>query len=151
MTLMKKEKYLNLTIYLLIGILPLSALGYYFAVENESLFYLYQWLLSALIVLAGILAIKCIVSLSGGLKWVAIAIFVFLLEFSVLGLFLGPFTHFLMIYLYYLVALISLVVFITAIKKSRSYRYLPVIFILFTGLTSIYVIFLNLLWGNNLS
>lgn len=142
---------LKLNVYLLLTIIPLSVLGYYFAVNNESLFFLYEWLLAALVIISILFSIKNIVSIRNELRWVAISILAFLIQFSVLGLFLGPLTHYLMFYLYYVFAILSFVVFIITIRKNNTLRIIPIIFSIITGLFTLYIVFLNALWGNNFS
>jgi hypothetical protein len=112
---------------------------------------LYEWLLAALVIISILFSIKNIVSIRNGLKWVAISILAFLIQFSVLGLFLGPLTHYLMIYLYYVVGILSFVVFIVTMRKNKTFRIIPIIFTILTGLFTLYIVFLNGLWGNNLS
>lgn len=147
----KETFYLKLNVYLLLTIIPLSALGYYFAVHKESLFFLYEWLLTALVIISILFSIKNIVSIRNGLKWVAISILAFLIQFSVLGLFLGPLTHYFMIYLYYVVAILSFIVFIVTMRKNKTFRIITIIFTILTGFFTLYIVFLNALWGNNLS
>lgn len=142
---------LKLNVYLLLIILPLSILGYYFAVNNESLFFLYEWLLAVLIMTLISFSIKNIVSIKNNLRWVAISILAFLIQFSVLALFLGPLTHYLMFYLYYVIAIVSFTVFIITIRKNKTLRVVPLIFFMLTGLFTLYIMTLNALWGTNLS
>ncbi|MCM3727797.1 hypothetical protein M3226_19235 [Neobacillus cucumis] len=148
---MKETFYLKLNVYLLLTIIPLSVLGYYFAVLHESMFFLYEWLLAGLVLISIFISIKNIVSIRSGLKWVAISILAFLLQFSVLGLFLGPYTYFLMIYLYYVVAILSFIVYIVTMRKSKTFKTVPIIFTILTGLFTLYMVFLDALWGSNLS
>ena len=115
------------------------------------MFFLYEWLLAALVVISVLFSIKNIVSIRNGLKWVAISILASLIQFSVLGLFLGPLTHYLMIYLYYVVAIVSFVVFIVTMRKIKTFKVIPIIFTILTGFITLYMVFLNALWGNNLS
>ena len=142
---------LKLNMYLLLIIIPLSALGYYFAVNNESLFFIYEWLLAALVIALVIFSIKNILSIKDNLRWVAASILAFLIQFSVLALFLGPLTHHLMFYLYYICAIVSITVFIITIRKNKTLRVIPLIFFMFTGLFTLYILALNALWGTNLS
>jgi hypothetical protein len=144
----KEIYYLKLNIYLLLLIIPLSALGYYFSVHNESLFFLYEWLLVALIIASILFSIKNIVSIKNERKWVAISILAFLIQFSVLGLFLGPLSNKLMIYLFYVVAIISFVVFIISIRKNKILKIIPIVFMILTGIFTLYMIFINAMWGN---
>lgn len=45
-----ETKYIKINVLLLIAIIPLSIVGYLFAVSYESLFYIYEWLLALLII-----------------------------------------------------------------------------------------------------
>ncbi|WP_229731577.1 hypothetical protein [Bacillus thermotolerans] len=147
----KETFYLKLNIYLLLAIIPLSVLGYYFAVYRESLFFLYEGLLAALIIFSVILAIRNIAAIQSELKWTAISILAFFAQFSVLALFLGPLTHYPMIYLYYTAAVLSFIVFVTAIRKNTAFRLLPVLFIVLTSCFTLYILLLHSLWGNQLN
>jgi hypothetical protein len=145
---MKEIFYLKLNVYILLTIIPLSILGYYFAVHNESLFFLYEWLLVALVVVSILFSIKNIVSIKNERKWIAISILAFLIQFSVLGLFLGPFSNISMIYLFYVVATLSFIVFLITIRKNKILKMIPIIFIIITGFFTLYMAFLNAMWGN---
>jgi hypothetical protein len=50
-------KYIKINLYLFLGILPLSIVGYYFAVNKENLFFLYEWSILILIVASLIFSI----------------------------------------------------------------------------------------------
>jgi hypothetical protein len=145
---MKEIYYLKLNVYLLLTIIPLSALGYYFAVYNESLFFLYEWLLVALVIVSILFSIKNIVSIKNERKWIAVSILAFLIQFSVLGLFLGPFSNYPIIYLFYVVALVSLVVFLLTLRKNKILKVIPIIFMIVTGFFTLYMAFINVMWGN---
>lgn len=147
----KQNFNLKLNVYLLLTIIPLSVLGYYFAVNNESLFFLYEWLVAALVIFLMLFSIKNIVSIRNELRWVAISILVFLIQFSVLGLFLGPLTHYLIFYFYYISAILSFVASGITIRKNKTLRIIPIILIIITGLFTLYIVLLNALWGTNLS
>lgn len=151
METIKETFNLKLNVYLLLIIIPLSILGYYFAVNNESLFFLYEWMLAALVISLIIFTVKNIVSIKDNLKWIAISILTFLIQFSVIALFLGPLTHHLMFYLYYVIAIVSFTVFIITIRKNKSFSVIPVIFFIITGLFTLYIIALNAIWGSDLS
>jgi hypothetical protein len=144
----KEIHYLKLNVYLLLLIIPLSALGYYFAVHNESLFFLYEWLLVALVIVSILFSIKNIVSIKNERKWIAISILAFLIQFSVLGLFLGPLSNKLMIYLFYIVAILSFVIFIISIRKNKILKTIPIVFMILTGIFMLYMVFINAMWGN---
>lgn len=148
---MKEIFHLKLNVYLLLLIIPLSVLGYYFAVNNESLFFLYEWSLAALLIILIVLSIKNSVSIKNNLKWVAISNVAFLIQFSILGLFLGPLTYYQMFYLYYVFAIGSFLIFILTIRKNKDVRMIPIIFMILTGLFTFYIVFINLLWGTDLS
>lgn len=145
---MRETSNLKLNVYLLLAIIPLSALGYYFAVQKEELFFLYEWLLAALVIVSVLLSIKNIVSIKNEQKWIAVSILAFLLQFSVLGLFLGPLTHYWVIYLYYVVAVLSVVIFIITMGKSKRLKMVPIVFTILTALFTFYMLFLNAMWGN---
>lgn len=148
---MKDTFFLKLNGYLLLTIIPLSMLGYYFAVHNESLFFLYEWLLVALVIILAGFSIRNIVSIIDTTRWVAISILTFLIQFSVLGLFWGPLSYFLMFYLYYAVAILSIIIFIITMRKNKTLRSIPIIFIILTGFFTLYMVFLNTIWGSSLS
>lgn len=148
---MKETFYLKLNGYLLLTIIPLSMLGYYFAVHNESMFFLYEWLLVALVIMLAGFSIRNIVLIRETTRWVAISILTFLMQFSVLGLFLGPFSYFLMIYLYYAVAILSIIIFIITMRKNKTLKSIPIILIILTGFFTLYMVFLNMIWGSSLS
>ncbi|WP_342542083.1 hypothetical protein MHH33_14125 [Paenisporosarcina sp. FSL H8-0542] len=112
---------------------------------------MYEWLLVAIVLISVLFSIKNIVSIKSRLKWVAISILAFLIQFAVLGLFLGPLTHYLMIYLFYVVAILSFAIFIITIRKNETLRIIPLSFTILTGFFTLYMVFLNALWGNNLS
>ncbi|MEK5393436.1 hypothetical protein NSQ59_24315 [Margalitia sp. FSL K6-0131] len=145
---MRETSNLKLNVYLLLAIIPLSALGYYFAVQKEELFFLYEWLLAALVIVSVLLSIKNIVSIKNEKKWIAVSILAFLLQFSVLGLFLEPLTHYWVIYLYYVVAVLSVAIFIITMGKSKRLKMVPIVFTILTALFTFYMLFLNAMWGN---
>ncbi|MGV3464982.1 MAG: hypothetical protein ACO1OT_06795 [Heyndrickxia sp.] len=145
---MRETYKLKLNVYLLLAILPLSAIGYYLAVQKEELFFLYEWLLTALVIVSAILSIKNIISIRNEQKWVAISILAFLIQLSVFALFLGPLTYYWLIYLYYAVAFISIVAFFMTIGKIKSLKAVPIIFTTLTVIFSFYMVFLNAMWGS---
>ncbi|WP_409305121.1 hypothetical protein [Peribacillus sp. SCS-155] len=148
---MKGTYSIKLNLYLLLMIIPLSALGYYFAVHDKTRFFLYEWLLAAIVIVSLFLSIKSIISSTNGSRWASMSIFAFLVQFSVLALFLGPLTHYAMFYVYYVATAFSLTVFIMAIRKKTALRLIPAIFILLSCSFTIYVLFLHALWAHNLS
>jgi hypothetical protein len=56
-------KYIKINALLLLAIIPLSVVGYLFAVYDESLFFLYEWLLALLILSSTILSIISIIKM----------------------------------------------------------------------------------------
>lgn len=148
---MEEIKYVKINALLLLAIIPLSVVGYLFAVYNESLFFLYEWLLTLLILGSTILSIISIVKIKGNLKWVSISILAFLIQFSVLGLFLGPFTEYGLFSLFYIVTFFAVVVFVAAFRKIDKFKFLPIIFIILSIMFTFYMLLLNNLWGRDLS
>ncbi|MCM3236536.1 hypothetical protein M3589_02235 [Heyndrickxia oleronia] len=139
---------LKLNAYLLLLIIPISVIGYYFAVEKENLFFVYEWMLTVLVITLMLYSIKNILMIRNSLIWVAISIFVFLIQFAVFGLFLGPFSNYAMIYVYYLAAIISFIVYVITLTKSNRMRMVPIIFIIITGIFTFYMVFISAMWGN---
>jgi hypothetical protein len=144
-------KYIKLNAFLLLAIIPLSVVGYFFAVYNESLFFLYEWLLTLLILASIIFSIISIVKIKSDLKWISISILVFLVQFSVLSLFLGPFTEYGLFSLFYIVTSCAVIVFIVAFRKVDKFKFLPIIFIIFSVAFTFYMLLLNNLWGRDLN
>ncbi|MEH6939990.1 hypothetical protein V7056_19415 [Bacillus sp. JJ664] len=148
---MKDLRYITINSLLLLAIIPLSLVGYYFAVYNESLFFIYEWLLSITVVTVFILAIIGIVKIQSKLKWISISIFAFMIQFSVLSLFLGPFTKYPLFILYYFIAAIAFVLFILAIRNVDKLKFIPIIFTVLSVIFTLYMMLLNNLWGMDLS
>ncbi|TLS37171.1 hypothetical protein [Pseudalkalibacillus caeni] len=144
---MSEVKSIKVNALMLLMIIPLSLLGYYFAVEKESLFFIYEGLFSLLIVSSVIMAMRNIVKSESSLKWVSVSILAFLLQLSVLGIFLGPFSFYSMFYLYYVTAIITIMVYVISLTKAERFKFLPVLFIVLSVLMTFYMIFLNMLWG----
>lgn len=74
-----------------------------------------------------------------------------MIQFSVLSLFLGPFTKYAIFMVYYLVAFIAFVVFIVTIKKVDKFKYIPIFFTVISIIFTLYMFLLNNLWGKDLS
>lgn len=148
---MKELRYLTINSLLLLAIVPLSLIGYVFAVYNESLFFIYEWLFSLNVVGVFILAIIGIVKIQSKLKWISISILAFMIQFSVFSLFLGPFTKYPLFTLYYFIAGIAFVLFILAIRKVDKFKFIPIIFTVLSIILTLYMILLNNLWGKDLS
>jgi hypothetical protein len=149
--MMKENKYVKLNVCLLLGVIPLSVLGYTFAVYNESLFFLYEWLLLLLLLASIILSIIGIIKTKSNLQWISTSFLAFLVQFSVLSLFLGPFTEYVWFSLYYFVAFCAFIVFIVTINKVDRFKPIPIIFIIISLLFTFYMLLLNNLWGTGLS
>ncbi|MGX1901127.1 hypothetical protein EDD69_11341 [Thermolongibacillus altinsuensis] len=144
---MGEIKYIKINALLLLAIIPLSVVGYLFAVYDESLFFLYEWLLMLLILVSTILSIISIVKIKGNLKWVSISILAFLVQFLVLSLFLGPFTEYSLFSVFYIVTFFAIMIFIATFRKVEKFKFLPVIFIIVSIIFTFYMLFLNSLWG----
>jgi hypothetical protein len=142
--------YVKVTSLLLLSILPVSLIGYWFAVDHEHLFFLYEWAM-LFIILATFFFAMIGVAKDKYNKWPLNSIIGFTFQMAILFLFLGPFTHFAFILVYYVAATISAILMIMSIKKMQKYRFLPGIFLFISVLSTFYVIFLNSLWGNDLS
>lgn len=142
---------IKLNVFILLSILPLSAAGYFFAVYKEALFFLYEWLLALVILVSFILSIKGTFGMKSNLKWISFSILAFLVQLSVLALFLGPFTENGLFYVFYFVSACTFAVYLAAFRKARHFKFLLFAFsfvsILFTG----YMILLNSLWGSSLA
>jgi hypothetical protein len=144
-------KYIKINALLLLAIIPLSVVGYLFGVYNKSLFFLYELLLTLLIVGSTILSIISIVKIKGNLKWISISILAFLIQFSVLSLFLGPFTKYGLFSIFYIVTFFATIIFIITFIKVKKFKLLPIIFIIVSIIFTFYMLFLNSLWGRDLS
>jgi hypothetical protein len=144
-------KYIKINALLLLAIIPLSVVGYLFGVYNKSLFFLYELLLTLLIVGSTILSIISIVKIKGNLKWISISILAFLIQFSVLSLFLGPFTKYGLFSIFYIVTFFATIIFIITFIKVKKFKLLPITFIIVSIIFTFYMLFLNSLWGRDLS
>jgi hypothetical protein len=144
-------KYIKINALLLLAIIPLSVVGYLFGVYNKSLFFLYELLLTLLIVGSTVLSIISIVKIKGNLKWISISILAFLIQFSVLSLFLGPFTKYGLFSIFYIVTFFATIIFIITFIKVKKFKLLPIIFIIVSIIFTFYMLFLNSLWGRDLS
>lgn len=146
-----ETEYIKINVLLLFAIIPLSIVGYLFAVSYESLFFIYEWLLALLIISAMIWAVVSIVKIKTPLRWISISILAFLVQFSVLSLFLGPYTVNSFFCVFYVVTCLEVIILIMAIKKVKRFRHLPILFLIISGILTVYMMFLNSLWGSNLS
>lgn len=149
--LLKELRYITINSLLLLAIVPLSLVGYFFAVHHESLFYIYEWLLSIIVAGVFILAIIGVVKIQSKLKWISMSILAIMIQFSVLSLFLGPLTKYPLFILYYFIAAIAFVLFILAIRKVDKFKFIPIIFTVLSIILTLYMILLNNLWGKDLS
>lgn len=148
---MQTVHYIRTSSFLLIAIIPISVIGYLLAVDYEDLFYLYEWALSVLIAGAGGLALMGAVQMNGRIRWVQLSVLAFCVHFSVLGLFLGPFTIYPMFGVYYLVTVLALLVYVYTLFKVKQYRSVPVLLMVGSSLMTFYMMFLHMLWGANLT
>ncbi|MFD2443614.1 hypothetical protein ACFSO7_06380 [Bacillus sp. CGMCC 1.16607] len=148
---MNETKWIRYNLWLLLIIIPLSLVGYWFAVNKESLFYLYEWSVYLILLASIIVAFVGIVKVKSDVKWVSFSILAFLLQFVVLCLFLGPLSFSGLFYVFYILAIIALATYIIVIKKTKKYRLLSIIFFILTVMFILYMIILHSLWGNDLS
>ena len=148
---MQTVHYIRTSSFLLIAIIPISVIGYLLAVDYEDLFYLYEWALSVLIAGAGGMALTGAVQMNGRIRWVQLSVLAFCVHFSVLGLFLGPFTIYPMFGVYYLVTVLALLVYVYTLFKVKQYRSVPVLLMVGSSLMTFYMMFLHMLWGANLT
>lgn len=148
---MNESKWIKINIWLLFSIIPLSVLGYFFAVKKESLFPIYEWLVYLILFASIIVAIVGSVNVKSETKWVSISILTFLIQFMVLCLFLGPFSFYGMFPAFYITSLIALISYILTINKTKKFRFLTIIFLILNILFLLYMIMLHSFWGNNLS
>ncbi|WP_374722508.1 hypothetical protein [Peribacillus tepidiphilus] len=142
--------YVKVSGYLILAILPLSLIGYYFSGHHESVFFLYEWLFFTL--LLGALTFSIIgVFKNREQRWSLYSMVAFIVQFSVLSLFLGPLTFYQMFYFYYITATIGAFVYIWSIRKTKNYRFLPIVFFIISAMLTLYIVILNNLWGKDLS
>ncbi|WP_163100334.1 hypothetical protein [Peribacillus alkalitolerans] len=142
--------YVKVTSLLLLSILPFSLIGYWFAVDHEHLFFLYEGALLFIILATFFFAIKG-VSKDKKNKWTLISTLGFTFQMAILFLFLGPFTHYVFILIYYVATIVAAIMMIMSLKKMHKNRYLPITFLVISIISTLYVILLNNLWGSNLS
>ncbi|WP_108670325.1 hypothetical protein [Peribacillus acanthi] len=142
--------YAKATSLLLLSLIPLSFIGYWFAVDLEHLFFLYEWSLVVLMLAIVYFSFLGIYKEKKN-KWIFISTLAFTIQMSVLFLFIGPFTHFSFIMIYYVTSTITTILMVISLKKLQKYRYLPITFLFFSILSTLYVILINNLWGKDLS
>jgi hypothetical protein len=146
---LEETKYIKINFYLLLGILPLSIVGYLFAVYKENLFFLYEWSLTLLIVVSIILSIIGTIKNEGNSKWISLSYFAFFVQFSVLCLFLGPFTFYNVIFVFYITAFVTILITVIAIRKIGKFKFMPLLLLILSVIFTTYIMFLNALWGTN--
>jgi hypothetical protein len=148
---MQAVTYVKTSGLLLLSILPLSFIGYFFSTGHETLFFLYEWILAAVVVMAGIVALRGAFKTEDQLKWILISILTFVVQFSVLSLFLGPFTVYPMIIIYFAVTVAAFCIYIFTLFKVDRYRFINVLFLVISSLFTFYMMFLQMLWGKDLT
>lgn len=148
---MQTVHYIRTSFFLLVAIIPMSVIGYLLAVDYEDLFYLYEWALILLIAGAGGMALTGAVQTNGRIRWVLLSVLAFCVHFSVLGLFLGPFSIYPFVWVYYLVTVLALLVYVYTVFKVKQYRSVPVLLLIGSSLMTFYMMFLHMLWGANLT
>jgi hypothetical protein len=148
---LRESQLIKTNAYLLFAILPFSIIGYLFAIYEESLFFLYEWSLTLLISASIVLSIFSIIKIKSNLKWISTSILAFLVQLSVLCIFLGPVTSRLLFPLFYIISFLSIFIFVAALRKIDKFKFLPVTFIFLSVILTLYMVFLNSLWGEDLT
>ena len=148
---MRTVHYIRTSSFLLVAIIPMSVIGYMLAVDYEDLFYLYEWALTFLIAGAGGMAKTGAVQTNGRIRWVLLSVMAFCVHFSVLWLFLGPFSNYPIFWVYYLVTVLALLVYVYTLFKVKQYRSVSVLLMIGSSLMTFYMMFLHMLWGANLT
>ncbi|WLR58920.1 hypothetical protein [Guptibacillus hwajinpoensis] len=141
--------YIKINALLLLAIIPLSIIGYFLAVSDESLFFVYEWALVVLLSCTFLLSIVTALVYKSSLLWLSFSFLAFILQFAVFCLFIGPYTFYPLFFAYYIMATISIIVSIITFKKGLPFRFITVIFMSVTILVTVYMILLNSLWGVN--
>ncbi len=144
-------QYIKRSLFLLLAVIPVSLIGYFFAVDQENLFFLYEWTLMAVILGAGVWALTGALKTTGKEKWILFSILMFCVQFAVFGLFLGPWTFYSMLFVYYVATAIGIAVYGYTLFKVDRYRFISVIFMILSVLFTLYMMVLNSLWGKDLS
>lgn len=148
---MQTVQYVKSSTLLLLAILPVSFIGYLFAADYENLFFVYEWVLAAMVIASGVLALLGAIRTTDKLRWVLISVLAFITQFSVLGLFLGPYSIYPMFVVFYLVTFLSIGSYVVTIIVADRYKFIPVILLIISVLFTLYMILLNSLWGKDLS
>ncbi|MFB1082515.1 hypothetical protein [Jeotgalibacillus sp. JSM ZJ347] len=129
--------------------LPLFVVGYQLAVHEERLFWVFEWSYYALVAVLLIFAIWNMAAVKGRSKWAAGAIAAFLLQLSVLSLYVGPFTVYAMFFVFYAVTATVLFILIMAFRKTDRYRGMIGLFISFSIVMVLYMALIQSLYGVN--
>ncbi|WP_137790296.1 hypothetical protein [Bacillus sp. E(2018)] len=148
---MDSNQYVKRSSFFLLAIFPVMIVGYYFAVNHENLFFLYEWALVLLVLGAGLFSLFGAVKVKGKEKWALFSILAFSIQFASLGLFLGPLHFYPMFFVYYTVTVLAMIVFGSALAKVDNYRFISVIFMILSVLLTLYMILLQSLWGKDLT
>ncbi|MBD7963632.1 hypothetical protein [Fictibacillus norfolkensis] len=148
---MDSNQYVKRSSLLLLAIFPVLIVGYYFAVNHENLFFLYEWTLIVVVLGAGLMSLIGSIKTKEKEKWVLLSILAFCVQFAVLGLFLGPLHYYSMFFVYYLATILGMTVFGITLSKVDNYRFISVIFMIISVLLTVYMILLQSLWGQDLT
>ncbi|MQR97227.1 hypothetical protein [Fictibacillus phosphorivorans] len=148
---MDSNPYVKRSSFLLLSIFPVLIVGYYFAVNHENLFFLYEWALIVVVLGVGSISLIGAIKTKEKEKWVLLSILAFCVQFAVLGLFLGPLHYYPMFYVYYAATILAMTVFGITLSKVDNYRYISVIFMIISVLLTLYMIILQSLWGQDLT
>ncbi|MGA4720999.1 hypothetical protein [Fictibacillus nanhaiensis] len=148
---MDSDQYVKRSSYLMLTIFPVLMVGYYFAVNHENLFFLYEWTLIIIVLGAGLMSLIGAIKTKGKEKWVLFSILAFCVQFAVLGLFLGPLTFYPMFFVYYPATILAMTVYGITLSKVDDYRFISVIFMIISVLLTLYMVLLQSFWGQDLT
>lgn len=141
--------YVKINALLLFMIVPLSIIGYFLAVSSEAMFFVYEWSFFILLLVSFFLAIATLLIYKSSYKWLSYSILAFDLQFAIFGLFMGPYTIVELFFAYYVCSFLALIVLLVTLKKISVFRFLIVVLLIVTGLLTVYMWFLQSLWGVN--
>lgn len=148
---MRTIHFIRVSLVILVAAIPLSLIGYLLAVDYEDLFYMYEWALVFLIASAAGMALTGALKARDQSRWVLVSILAFCIHIAVLAFFLGPFSVYPMFWVYYVVTVLAIYVYFHTFLKVKFYRAVPVLLMIATSLMTIFIVFLQMLWGANLT
>jgi O-antigen/teichoic acid export membrane protein len=150
-SILKTINFIRVSLVLLVATIPLSLIGYLFAVNYEDLFYMYEWALIFLIVAAAGMALTGALQAKDQSRWVLVSILAFCIHIAVLALFLAPFSIYSMFWVYYVMTVLAFFVYFHTYLKVKFNRSVTVLLMFATFLMTLFIVFLHMLWGVNLT